>query len=275
METAKTRKVLPRWAVLTLIWLGPMLVLWLIWRVGFHYYLMAITWLLYVLIPGLCVTRLIFLFRGRRKGTKKRKGWVVGLIAALYTLVFCCSLFLGVFGPCRTYRSTSRKAAEAFEKAAGTRIEAFLPLELGEPKSVVFHDYLYSALFWDEGSYILQCRYGAEEYEAAKSAVEARYTFRTEPISLVYREDPSAEPVITLKNDVFRFLSPADGEEPYFVHSGILLVTNDKSCEICYVVLRDEDTDIVSDLNEYLYRSCGWEFVRYGFSRFLPEVLIW
>ena len=279
MESANNKKRLPRWAVLTLIWIGPMLALGLFWRLAFHLYLTAISWLFLVLIPGLCVTRLIFLFRGYHRRVIVRKGWVVFLKTVLYIVLILVSLFLGAFMPCRTYTATRRNAQAAFEKAAKWDERGFSPLELGSPKTTVFHDYIYSALFWDEGSYILQCSYRAEDYEAAKVALEARYTFRTEPIRLTWKkyEDPAdgVEPVIRLKDDSFRFLAPEDGEDGYFVHTGVMVVTNDAKREICYVILRDPDTDIVSDLNEYLYRSCGWIFIRHGYIKYLPEVLIW
>ena len=83
MELINDKKRLPRRAVLTLIWVGPVLALELFWRLAFHLYLTALSWLLLVLIPGLCVTRLIYLFR-RCRQRAVRKGWVVFLISVLY-----------------------------------------------------------------------------------------------------------------------------------------------------------------------------------------------
>lgn len=279
MESANDKKHLPRWAVLTLIWIGPMLALELFWRLAFHLYLTALSWLCLVLIPGLCVTRLIFLFRGCFRRARVRKGWIVFLISVLYLALILVFLFLGAFMPRRTYTATRQNAQAAFEQAAEWKLARFLPLETGAPKTVIFHDYLSSALFWDEGAYILQCRYEPENYDAAKAALEARYSFRTEALYLRYRHadvgEDGIEPLIRLDGDEFRFLAPVDGEDGYFVHSGFIVVTNDEKQEICWVVLRDEDTDIVSDLPEYLYRSCGWIFIRYPIFKLLPEVLIW
>lgn len=273
MKTTNSKKRLPRWFFPTLIWAGPMLLLGLFWRIFFHYYFNAVTWLLFVLIPGLCITRIIFLFRSAYKD------WFKWLLAAVYIGVFLIVLFFAHFGPYRVYHATRRNAQAAFEQVTGKQMERFLPLDLGEPNTVIFHDYLSSALFWDEGSYILQCRYGPKEYEAAKAVLETRYSFRTEALFLQYKhsENPQEgiEPLIRLEDDEFRFLAPENGKDGYFVHNGFMIAANDKRREICYVVLRDLDTDIVSDLSEYLYRSCGWIFIRYPFMKFLPEILIW
>ena len=255
----------PHLAVRLMIWFLPMLALWLWWRIYKHYYFTMISVLFFVVFPGLLVTRIIFLLRSDKDGVVK--GW----LTALCVIAGAVILFFAQLLPVRTYTQTRKDAQDKFQAAARGPLveEALQPLELGLPKSVKYHDYRYSFLFWDDGAKVLQCSYSPEEYEKAKESVLSRYAFRTEPIpELGITNSGTGEPVTkTIGTDVFFVLFPQDGTDYESVLPTVTVALNDGRHEIFYVVGFPGSVFLEDDRH--------WSFIRYGIIRYLPEVFIW
>lgn len=267
METTENNKPrLPKWAVLALIWIGPSLLLWLWWTQIRGVLLNYVSFPFFVLIPGLCVSRLILLFRSRRS--------VGGKIwrAVLWTLIVGIALFFAVWSPFEIHRSTRRDAEQKFEAGAAELRGGWsfdLP-ELGEPETLTYHYYLTRAAVWDSTAHALLCRYSPEDYPAEKAALEERVQFRTESLA---SDDPTfhpdaerLEPYVRIGNDEFRFLYPrndqTDGFYGAFYKNCVLVVTNDETREIGYLVFYDYDLDLAEDLTEFINEYCGWSAIR-------------
>ena len=266
MEAANDKKRFSRWAVLTLIWIGPSLFLWLWWTPIRGVLLNYVTFPFFVLIPGLCVSRLILLFRSCRS--------VGGKIwrAILWTLIVGISLFFAVWSPFKIHRTAQRDAIQSFEAGAAKLLGDYrfeLP-ELGEPETVTYHYCLTRAAVWQSTSHALLCRYSPEDYPAEKAALEERVQFRTEPLAsddpIFHPDAERLEPYVRIGNDEFRFLYPrndqTDGFYGAFYKNCVLVVTNDATREIGYLVFYDYDLDLAEDLTEFLNEYCGWSAIR-------------
>lgn len=255
----------PHLAVRLMIWFLPMLILWLWWRIGRHYYLPTVSVLFYAVFPGLLVTRIIYLLRSDRDGVVK--GW----LTALCVIAGAVILFFAQLLPVRTYTQTRKDAQEKFQAfTRGQDVEqALQQLELGSPKSVVYQDYRHFFLFWDDGAKVLQCSYSPEEYEKAKESVLSRYAFRTEPIpELGITNSGTGEPVTkTIGTDVFFVLFPQDGTDYKTVRATMTVALNDDRHEICYSWFFSGEA--------FLNDSSHWEFLRSEFYRSFPELFIW
>ena len=71
MELTSHNKRLPGLGLPVLIWFGPLLILWCFWTCVWGMRLNIISFLFFVLGPGLILTRLIFLHRSRRGNLAK------------------------------------------------------------------------------------------------------------------------------------------------------------------------------------------------------------
>ena len=277
MDAAEKKPFLPPRAVKALIWCGPTLFFLL--TELFLYGLVPTepeNFFSFGLIPvlGLVITRLIFLHRSRRS---------LGAKAALTLLWVLVLVFL--FGvravlPREEHRQSRIKAPERFETTFSkfyylsptqqdTPRSLLFPLELGSPESLVCHSHNCSWVIFQSQSCTLLCRYGEEEYEAAKAAVEARYRFRTELMDTEHavgdKQVKQIEPHVRIGDDYFRVLMPRDGEREFdgaFYKFCILIVTNDARREIGYIAFSDFDLDIAEDLAEFLNDYCGWQHIR-------------
>lgn len=218
-----------------------------------------------ILILGLIITRLIFLFRSCR--AVGAKVWRCAVWIILTIVLFFFSLFFLSLG--EHHRVTEVNAQQEFEEAVEQVYPEALPapLELGSPKSIVLHKYLDYLVIFQTRSYTLLCQYDDADYSAAISALENRYRFRTELLDNRYHDDPDKnliEPYIEIEDDHFRFLYPNDADDQSwdFYKRSILVVTNDVEHEIGYILFDDIDLDYVDDLTEFINEYCGWKYVR-------------
>lgn len=210
---------------------------------------------------------------------RSRKRWIVFAICA--TLLTCIGLTLlsahftkKMIARINDYSQSDYtvsevNAKEQFEDAASEIFPAFFSggMELGSPENVVLHsNHVTDHFFFDRRSYTLLCKYDAAEYEREKTALETRYTFRTELLdtkhpSFQNKEVRQIEPYAVIGDDEFRFLLPTDNSDDYFKNC-LLVVTNDVEHEIGYLVFRDIDLDYAEDLTEFLNNECGWKNIR-------------
>lgn len=249
-----------------LLILAPVLAaLWCFWHFVRGVILNIFSFPFFVLIPGLILTRLFFLFRSRR--STGAKAWRIVLYACL--LIFL--LVIALLSPFEIHRSTRNNARERFELALenSTLCEALGSPELGTPESIRYHYYKTSFAIFESHAHILLCRYSPEDYAARKASLEAQYAFRTEPlIGNVSMDGENAlllEPCARIGDDEFRFLYPGDGANDYgarFYKRCLLFVTNDVTHEIAFVAFSDDDLDEAEDLTWFLNEYCGWRLIR-------------
>lgn len=267
MDAAKKKPMLPPWAGKALIWCGPTLFFLLTELFLYGLVPEPISFFSFCPIPlfGLIITRLIFLHRSRCS---------LGAKAALTLLWALVLLFL--FGvravlPRAEHRQSRIKAQERFEEQCAHLFfeHDVLPLELGSPKSLVCHSYTTFVIIYESQSSTLLCRYAAEDYEAAKAALETRYRFRTQPLNTRWpygdKQVEQIEPYTRIGDDFFRVLLPEDGNtdsSSAFYKKCLLVVTNDVRHEIGYIVFEDFDLDVAGDLAEFLNDYCGWKHIR-------------
>ena len=276
MDTAESRRLLPPWVVKTLIWCGPTLFFLLVDTAIFGLVPEKETIATFCLIPlfGLMITRLIFLFRSRRSIGAKIA------LTILWLLLQALLWFFALLFPINLYHHTRSDAPERFEARFSemhfmairpeSRAKSLLfPLELGSPVAMECHVYTYSFAVWQGRSCTLLCRYGEEEYEEAKAALEARYRFRTERMDTEYafggKQVKQTEPYTRIGDDFFRVLLPRDDESEFtdeFYKNCILIVTNDVRREIGYIAFADMDLDVAEDLSVFLLDYCGWKHIR-------------
>ena len=266
METNEQKRCLPRWTVNALIWCGPALTLAALFICipGLILDRGTMVTLLPVLLLGLIITRLIFLFRSRRAV------WAKIWRAAVWTALLMALIFLLPFFPLKLHRSIQEDAQSRFEASVSEVFPGYLsePLELGPVKSVEYHTYLESVVVWTNRSYTLLCRYDAADYDAAKAALEAGFIFRTERMKTGYRiqgqDETQIEPTARIGDYYFRVLWPKDGDEESweFYKKSLFMVTNDVEHEIGFIVFQDIDLDEATDLTEFLNEWCGWKYVR-------------
>lgn len=278
MDIAENRKRLPPWVGKLLIWCLPALVLLLVSVTVLHLVPAADTFITFCAIAalGFMVTRLIFLFRS------KRSVWAKVWRTALWIVLLLVLGFYSLFLPWRIYSNTRENAQSKFETAASEELYRDSwdrssggllpgPLELGEPKSTEFHEYIWAAAVFQSRSYTLLCSYEAADYETEKAALETRYTFRTKPLeteSPVFKEEVAViDPYTWIGDDFFRVVIPGDGDREDghfdgFYETSFFIVTNDVRHEIGYVVFKDQDMDYAKDLAEFLNEYCGWKYIR-------------
>ena len=276
MDAAEKKPWLPPWAVKALIWCGPTLFFLLVDTAIFGLVPEKETVATFCLIPlfGLMVTRMIFLFRSRRSVGAKIALTVLWLLqAALW--------FVALFFPINLYHCVREDDPEQFEarfsemhfmaiRPESSAKSLLFPLELGTPDSLEYHSYDTSGLvIFQSQSCTLLCRYADENYDAAKAALEARYSFRTELMDTehAYRDKQvkQIEPYTRIGDDYFRVLLPRDEESGFydsFYKNCILIVTNDVRREIGYIAFSDFDLDVAEDLAVFLNDNCGWKHIR-------------
>ena len=277
MDAAEKKPLLPPWAVTALIWCAPTLFFLLVDTAIFGLVPEKETIFTFCLIPlfGLMVTRLILLFRSRRSIGAK-----IGL-TVLWLLLQAALWFVALFFPINLHHCVREDAPERFEarfsemhfmaiRPESSAKSLLFPLELGTPEALEYHSYDTSGLvIFQSQSCTLLCRYADENYDAAKAALEARYSFRTELMDTehAYRDKQvkQIEPYTRIGDDFFRVLLPRDEESGFydsFYKNCILIVTNDVRCEIGYIVFSDFDLDMAEDLAVFLNDYCGWKHIR-------------
>ena len=266
MELTSHKKRLPGLGLPVLIWFGPLLILWCFWTCVWGMRLNIISFLFFVLGPGLILTQLIFLHRSRRGNLAKV--WR----ALLYTVFLFVLLVLGLFSPYEIHRSTHRNAWERFvssmPEASKRRLALGAP-ELGTPEEMTCHYHKKCIMIFQSDSDILLCRYSPENYALQKAALEQQYAFRTEALigaSGLHNENPVfVEPNEKIGNDVFRFIVPRDDANAYgdrYFKSCLIFVTNDETHEIGFIAFQDDDLDEAKDLTQFITDYCGWSVVR-------------
>lgn len=271
MEAVEKKKRLPEWAVKLLIWCVPSLVLLGAFTFLFGRALMLervnIPIFCVILLIGLVVTRLIFLFRSRR--TVWAKIWR----AAVWVVLLVFLVYLFPFFPVKVHIHTRKDAQSEFESSASEIYGAFpVTLELGPAKTVEYHMFYEWSVIWQTQSHMLLCRYDPSDYDAAKTSLETRYSFRkksmdTEHSYLLGKEVAQVEPYARIGDDCFRFLLPADGDDQdgwdgAFYKRCLMVVTNDVEHEIGFILFYDFDLDMAEDLTEFINDYCGWKYIR-------------
>ena len=276
MDAAEKKNLLPPWAVKALIWCGPTLFFLLVDTAIFGLVPEKKTVATFCLIPlfGLMVTRMIFLFRSRRS-----LGAKIGL-TVLWLLLQAALWIFALFSPINLYHHIRSDAPERFENQFSklyflsttqqdTPRSLLFPLELGTPETLEFHSYDKHAAIFLSQSCALLCSYAEEDYEAAKAALEARYSFRTELMDTehAYRDKQvkQIEPYTHIGDDFFRVLMPRNGEREFdgaFYKFCILIVTNDVRREIGYIAFADFDLDVAENLAAFVLDYCGWKHIR-------------
>ena len=276
MDAAEKKPLLPTRAVNALIWCCPTLFFLLVDTAIFGLVPEKKTVATFCLIPlfGLMVTRMIFLFRSRRSLGAKIA------LAVLWLLLQAALWVIALLFPINLYHHTRSEAPERFETSFSklyylsptqqdTPRSLLFPLELGTPEALEYHSYDKVAFIFLSQSCTLLCRYGEEDYEAAKTALEARYRFRTELMDTEYsfgdKQVKQTEPYTRIGDDFFRVLMPRDGEREFdgaFYKFCILIVTNDVRREIGYIAFSDMDLDVAENLAAFVLDYCGWKHIR-------------
>ncbi|MBR0081749.1 MAG: hypothetical protein IJP98_03290 [Clostridia bacterium] len=270
MEIVETKRRMPQWAANLLIWCCPALTMGLfaVCISGFLAKRNVILTIVCFLLFGLIVTRLIFLFRSHRTVGGKIWRCVVWVILVLVLcFVYCYGVLLLAIG--KHHNTTEENAQSKFEEAVERILPKALsePLDLGSPNSVVLHEYREYLIIFETKADTLLCQYDAAAYEAAKTALESRYHFRTKPLETGYTENPEKQyidPYTDIGNDHFRFLRPNDEDQQSwgFYKRSLIVVTNDETHEIGYILFDDIDLDVAEDLSAFLMKDCGWEYIR-------------
>ena len=247
MESSKAKRHMPKWAENLLIWFCPAFMLILVFLCIPNSFIARkkIIACCLILIIGLIITRLIFLFRSHRSiGAKiwRCAVWIFLVIILFFFGLFCLSIG-------EHHRSTKVDAQHQFEMSVEELLPNAIsvPLDLGSPKSVILHEYLDYLVIFQTRSYTLLCQYDDTEYAAAKTALEKRYRFRTELLENQYHDDPDKKliaPYVEIENDHFRFLYPNDvsSQSWGFYKRSILVVTNDVEHEIGYILFDEHST---------------------------------
>ncbi len=268
MEMTEPNRRMPKWAADLLIWCCPTvaLILAFVCIQGLTPNRRTVIALIMLLLVGLIVSRLIFLLRSQRTAGAKIWRSIVWTIL-LSVLCFFGFFFFFILG--EHHRSIKTNAQSKFEATVETILPEVLPvpMELGSPESVVLHKHVIRFIVFQTYSYTLLCRYDPAGYEAEKAALDARYDFRTEPLDTGRgngSENVLIEPRVSIGNDEFRFLYPKDGDSQYteFYKESFLIVTNDETREIGYILFIDLDLDYMEDLTEFVTDYCGWNYIR-------------
>ena len=208
---------------------------------------------------------------GQHGKVKRPFAWFVPLLLLVLFAFNGCLPF-----PIARHKRYEENAQAKFEEAVlkiypesgSIPVDLVVPPEIGSPAATEFHSYWTYMAIYESNAYTLLCSYGEEEYAAAKAAIEARYSFRTEPL---YSKDPTfsddakeLDPEFDIGDDHFRFILPNDKEVIYggFFKGCFIVVTNDVKYEIAYIAFMDMDLDVADDLAEFVKDTCGWRYVR-------------
>lgn len=119
----------------------------------------------FVLIPGLIITRMLFIIFSRRSIGAK------ALRIDIYLWLIICVLFLGRCSSYKIHRMTMHNASERFAHVlkSSKRIETDWVQKLGAPESMCFHYYQTCAAIFRSNAHILLCQYNKNEYAAQKN----------------------------------------------------------------------------------------------------------
>ena len=265
MEPKKKKNHLLFWGQGLLILVFILAVLWCFWHFALGMIQNFISFLFFVLLPGLIIMRMVFLFRSCR--SVGAKVW----LSVLYAWLLIGVLILGAVSPYQIHRSTRYNPRERFVHALENSklSEAFGSPELGAPESTCYHYYQTSAAIFESHAHILLCRYSPEDYTAQKASLEGQYAFRTEPlIGNVTINGENAlllQPHARIGDDEFRFIYPGDGANEYgarYFKGCLLFATNDETHEIAFVAFDDDELDEAENLTQFLYEDCGWRLIR-------------
>lgn len=216
-----------------------------------------------ILMIGLIITRLIFLFLSHRKVTAKLVLTVIWLVIMAYIGHF------GLLLPRMIHHSAKLNAQSRFEDAASDIFpETFsVPIEVGNVSAAEYHTIAMSYFIFESRTYSLVCSYSETEYEKAMVLLEERYSFRTEPMGTGSFDDDDMEimtdPYSIIGNDRFRILVPEDGDDYPFYKECLLIMNNDVEHKIAYIVFSDFDLDMADSLEELICDYFGWAYIRW------------
>ena len=212
-----------------------------------------------ILILGLIITRLIFLFFGRKAGVKRSS-------VVLWIIILSVVVFLTPLMPRTLHHSTKTEAVSKFEASVSILSYAdFDSLDVGSVRSTEYHTFATSQLFFRSQSYMLICGYNEEEYEEALASIEDRYYFRTKQLGTGCFGDKNSEkmvvPYAMIGDDCFHFVAPGNGSSYPFYKECLLIMNNDVKHEIAYIAFSDTDLDVADDLVEFINQYCGWRYI--------------
>ncbi|MBR4657837.1 MAG: hypothetical protein IKP26_01105 [Clostridia bacterium] len=261
MEAIENHKSFPEWATRLMIWVLPTAFLFLLALICCLSLNRFNTWV-FITIPlmGLIITRLIFLFRSKRKPGAKIWRAVIWMLA-------CAALVLiSIIVPKSTRRIYDPQGVFEEKMTEIFREEIPTPMELGSPDQIEYHDSSFSILIFETEAYTLLCSYDEANYTAEKNALETRYSYRTLPYdaekSFDGNDEEKVEPYTSIGDDHFRFVKPDDNDSTEYFTQCFIVVTNDVKHEIAYIVFRDIDLDVAKNLDSFLMNYCGWKHIR-------------
>ena len=243
-----------------MIWCLPTLLLLLVGVFGIGL-IPTLPSLVMILLVGLIVTRLIFLFCSRRKS---------GVKAALIMIWFVISAGVGfgsLFVPWEFYYCDKEEAFQRFESQVSGIFPEVLTssFDAGNVSAAEFHTYI---VYWafDSRAYTLLCSYDEDEYGKALVSMEEHFSFRTEPLGTgrlgIDHVETKTEPHMMNGNDFFRIVFPENGNDEPFYKESMLIMKNDEKHQIAYIVFYDFNLDEVESLEEFINSYCGWKHIR-------------
>lgn len=270
MKNSQAINRLPAGLRKTLCWIGAVLVclppaaLLILGLYGLIFGSLYLSWggfVLFFLIPGLILFRMVWLLREWLRPVGSKALHSACLLALLFFVVWTSRYWTAAL-PLEYHDVTTDRAVERLteEYPNFTLIQS---LDLGQPKEVRYHECerLGGALF-DTKVFALQCRYGAN-YETVKAQMEAGLTFREEQLQI---GDPDeklhpVDPDLRIGDDRFRFVDPAEESGMWFPKDCILFVTNDARREITILRYSDNEIDYVEDLEDFIRNECCWKMI--------------
>ena len=211
---------------------------------------------------GLIVSWMVTIFRSQQTAGGKAAG--IALCLVILGIVGVCCLF----APRMLHRCVKENARERFEAHASAMYpEVFAaPLDVGAVNATEYHTFTYSLIIFESRSYALLCDYSQEEYQRELAAVEDRYSFRTEPLQTGHTGDDGGDtktsPETRIGDDCFRVLAPGDGDSLPFYKQCLLMMHNDTTHQIAYIVFSDIDLDVTDSLADLIRNECGWQYIR-------------
>ena len=183
-------------------------------------------------------------------------------IALIFYVAFIISL---AFVPFNQVRHFEGQEAEQ-QYISADALNFYMPQlsELGEYTELDYYSVNKSAMifYWHVDHLI--CRYTRDHYENQKLLLDELYAFQTEPIGNSY-DDAVCEPAVSVDGYYFRMLSCEEYNDTkyyYFPKKIVLIGYSDDKNEIVYISYDDTDLDIITSLENFIIKNCGWEYIR-------------
>ena len=97
--------------------------------------------------------------------------------------------------------------------------------------------------------------------EVGKAELDEAYVFETQALESC---GEVCEPTDELDGFFLRMLDTGKyrGSHLEYPKRLVLIGTNDETREIMYIAYYDFDLDYITSLSDFVYRKCGWEYIR-------------